>query len=660
MAYERVFKHFDADHQLVGSIDSEVVAGARFTLRRYGGCAEGQITLRRVFTDRTAFEPGHWISFEFDSSGSSRWYYGRIEQRRTLSPAGVTLSLMGMGVQLYQVFVGDFRVPIVYGRSDVQFPDDPDAGDESFVPGAQIGQVVQRILDDHVLPATDITYASDGIDAISVAMRHAKFAGEEHVVDVFKQLALWSGDANWGVDADGQFFFQQKNAEVQGTVQEGVDAVRLEETRDIDLLFNRVLFIGGWIYRSFDGPPPIRYASRFRRHFKRQSSIDVWGQRRLRIDAPWIRTTPDASAFVSAFFDTYAQPVNVYEVQVEDRAALWQPWDGPIRLKDADGNTLSEQHPQEIEVLFDERPAFLFRLGPEDPLSLWPNQNWDLREPVPFPEDRDDSSSGVSGTGMSTGTGATSSGLGSSSSVPSGSSASGLSGSSGVGSSGADSTTGGPGSDTSSLGSSSWAASSSGPGCSNSISDDFNRTDEDPLDTSIWYPWWNEPRVQGNRVVVHYDGGGDSAWAGYAIHKTQLCSTDMQVNIDSVTDNLVGGNITEASLLARCQSPTDSTDRYRAAGFGDGSMVIQKIINSVQTTIASDSWTEIEGDYQFECDGNTLTLTISPDGGGGDDVLQTTNSDITTGFYAGFNLGYSTGDTTGGYVSADDFTAQTI
>lgn len=463
MAYERIFRHYDADHELIGTIDPEAVAGARFTLRRYGGCAEGQLVLRRRFAERTALEPGQWISFEYDTGEAGRWYYGRIEERRSVSPAGVTLGLMGMAVQLYQVFPGDLLAPLIYGDSRRRGTGDPEASGESFVLSPEISAVVRHLVDAFVVPQTDITCDSDAIEYVGTEVAEMKFTGEEHLVNVLKMLALWGRDASWGVDAQGRFFFRQKRDTLVATVQEGVDVVRLSETRNVDFIYNRVMLVGGWVYKTYSGLPGVRYAWQVREHYERASSVAQWGQRRIRIDAPWIRWAEDAESFVSAFFDEYAQPVSRYEVQVEDQTSLWLPWAGQVRLLGQDGTELDRRHLQEIEVLFDERPAFLFRLGPEDPLLLYPNQDWDERAPAAFRQDRfhwrggseseaSSLASGLSGSGSASGSGgggsggwsgggsgsgasgASSGASGSASSGPSGSSGSGVSGSGGSGS----------------------------------------------------------------------------------------------------------------------------------------------------------------------------------------------------------------------------------
>ena len=51
--------------------------------------------------------------------------------------------------------------------------------------------------------------------------------------------------------------------------------------------------------------------------------------------------------------------------QIDDLA----PFDPEEFARALTGAELDERHLQEVEVLFDERPTFLFRVGPEDPLS---------------------------------------------------------------------------------------------------------------------------------------------------------------------------------------------------------------------------------------------------------------------------------------------------
>src|SRR5262245_22861168 len=102
----RILHYAPGPAELVGEIADRAVAGAWFELHRQGGCGAGELRLKDEFPDRNAVVPGHWIAFEF--AEDDRWYLGRVESRQASSPAGVTLRLEGMGVELNEAFPGGF------------------------------------------------------------------------------------------------------------------------------------------------------------------------------------------------------------------------------------------------------------------------------------------------------------------------------------------------------------------------------------------------------------------------------------------------------------------------------------------------------------------------------------------------------------------------
>ena len=239
MAFQRRILHYSpGPTDLVGLISDRAVAGAWFELHRQGGCGAGELRLRDEFPDRHDIEIGDWIAFDY--AAGDRWYLGRVEQRQADSPAGVTLRLEGMGVQLAEVFPGGFGRSVAdgvpphrYSRTDL-FPNDPDYSDETIDSASEVGQVVTLLMQQYVVPRTDIAFdpllveePEEGSLVTSV-----KFRGEESARSILKEMALRARDASWGVRADGTFFFLQKREDVIATFREGVDLISLEETRE--------------------------------------------------------------------------------------------------------------------------------------------------------------------------------------------------------------------------------------------------------------------------------------------------------------------------------------------------------------------------------------------------------------------------------------------
>jgi len=427
-----------------------------------------------------------------------------VEERTAKSPAQVSFRLQGMGVELGEVFPGGFEPdradgvpPHRYARTDL-FPNDPDYSWETVDAVSQPHEFVELLMQQYVVPRTNITLDASLIESPgdTEGVTSAKFRGEESVRSIVKEQAFRAFHASWGVGADGKFFFLRKRDAVLATFREGTDISLLEESRDRDLLFNRVSLTGGYVYDEQLGSDiAMRGFYRWRGNYIQPASRDRHGERRIRIWIPWIRTDSDSRQFVKEFFRVYAQPTSRYLVEVDHQSTMLLPWGGRIRLLDRSGNEIIRAMVETIRVQFDHAPRFRMELGPEDPHSYWPEPPHDERWEIPGQENQnrgggselsfssgDIGPSGLSSSSLTSSTQLSSS-LEQSSSVSSGVSAAesdANESSSGDGSSEADSSEGQSSSGADSSGEGSSAAGSSGlasSGSASSSSDDNSSDD---------------------------------------------------------------------------------------------------------------------------------------------------------------------------------------
>ena len=394
MPYTRRIVHFSpGPTDFVSVISDRAIAGCWFEMHRQGGCGAGELRLKDEFPQRNAIDVGDWIAFEFDTG--DRWYLGRVEHRQAESPAGVTLRLEGLGVELGEAFpggfnpnVGDGTPPHRYANTDL-FSNDPDRDLETFDSVDEPHELVDLLLLQYVVPQTHITRDPALIEAsIPVStVTSLKFRGEESVRSIIKELAVRARNASWGVDADGKFFFLRQPAGVIATFQEGVDVVSLQEMRDRNLLYNRIVLTGGYVYdqRISSGDIPRR-VYRWRGNYQQPASRDKYGERRILLWVPWIRTRDDSRAFTREFFRTYADPPTRFLVEVANLQALPRPWDGPVRLLARDGSELALMVIETVRIQFDHAPRLKMEVGPEDPLVLWPEPTHEERWEIPDDE----------------------------------------------------------------------------------------------------------------------------------------------------------------------------------------------------------------------------------------------------------------------------------
>jgi hypothetical protein len=370
-------------------ISDRVVVGCWFEWHRQGGCGAGELRLRDEFSDRGAIEPGDWISIETEPG--VRWYLGRVESKEATFPAGLRLRLAGMGVELGEVFPGGFGSdadgfpPHRVGESDL-FTFDPDRNIETFDPLDDAVDLVRLLLTRYVVPQTHIQYVTSLVEDASrpAPLTSLKVRGEESAKAIIKELALRAAGASWGVNQNREFFFLRRRITPTLTLRIGRDITSLEEFSDRELLFNRILLTGDYVYdrRDYSGVL-ARRVFRWRGNFVQPQSRAAHGERRLRLWIPWIRTQSDSLAFVREFFRTYCVPVRRYEVATGPIELPKFPWLGAVRLESSDGTELARGVADAIRVTFDRIPRFRLEIGPEDPRNLWPEPPQDERWELP-------------------------------------------------------------------------------------------------------------------------------------------------------------------------------------------------------------------------------------------------------------------------------------
>lgn len=373
-------------------LDDRAISGCWFELHRQGGCGAGEVVLQREFSERRAIEIGDWISCE--AIPGERIYLGRVEECRYQLPGKLVLRLMGMSIELNEVFPGGFDAtssgqrPHRYGATDL-FSNDPDRSWELAFPATTLQGLVQLLITHHVQNRTHIQYVPSLIEApvISLAALSVKFRGEESVRSILKDLGL-RAQANWGVDAQGRFFFIQRRKQLHSALRLDRDLTACEERRDRELLFNRLLLTGDYVYDKRDRSGQIaRRVYRWRANYFEPDSVQRYGNRRLRLWVPWIRTQADSLNFAREFFRLYSVPAARFTVETVPGCPLVIPWEGEVSLLDSDGDTVGRGLVDKVRIQFDHAPRMRLEIGPEDPREQWPeppqDERWELPDHIP-------------------------------------------------------------------------------------------------------------------------------------------------------------------------------------------------------------------------------------------------------------------------------------
>ena len=388
----RVLRNHGVDPTSAGErLDARCVRGCWFELHRQGGCGPAELRLDRGFEEDADLSPGDFLSVSAEQGGvEERLYLGRVEHWEVEYPAGVRVRLGGMVNELGEVFVGGFGgpgepPPHRFGRTDL-FSEDPDRPVQSYEPTERTLNLALRLITHYVLGRTSVVGSHPVEVSQNPPVDSATFRGEESVRSVLKDLAVRGGNVDWGVDAFGKVFFRPGPQAAAATFRAGREVTKLSQTRSRDVLFNRLQITGDYVYdRPNRSGAVARPSHRSRYHFVDDGSLSAFGEHRLRVWLPWVRTRGDAKAFAGPFFERYGRPVTktLIEAVLPEGSPVPTPWGGPVEVRDEDGSLLAVGSPEAVRVQFDEAVVVRMEVGPEDPRRLWPEPREDERYEVP-------------------------------------------------------------------------------------------------------------------------------------------------------------------------------------------------------------------------------------------------------------------------------------
>lgn len=362
-------------------IDQRLVSNCWFEWLRQGGCGPGELECNLPL-ESPLFAPGDFVSIE-DQRGT-RWYLGRIEEHLTRWPNRAIIRLEGLAVELGEVFPGGFANnetdapdPYRLGLTEGGFSFDPDYGNESFAFASRPEDVVRKLLELEEIASTQIAFPPEEITNTTtpVPLESFKFHGEESLRSIFKDLALRAGNAPWGVDEMGRFFFRAGQEFATQTIPR-TSIIQLEHSRSLDQIFNRVLLTGAYLYLP-NGRP-----YRWRGNYTEPTSRALYGERRIRLWVPWIRTAQDARGFLKEFFSQYAFPTGRLQVESVASTQWLPPWKTRYQMEGFSGSTGATWQADKLRIEFNETPVYRLELGPVDPRTLWPEPDHDERWPL--------------------------------------------------------------------------------------------------------------------------------------------------------------------------------------------------------------------------------------------------------------------------------------
>ena len=210
------------------------------------------------------------------------WYQGRVEN--TLPEIRGEDETLFVPVMGYQSELRDIHIDATYTSTEISV-------------------IVKSLLDNYIVPNTNITYSAGDITATSFTPNSIIFNGNAQ--DAMRTLSDITGAREWGVDKDRKFFFKARSSTVGFTYPLSGKILNFSGDDSSKDIVNRVVFIGG-------GNPP------FTATYEDMVSQLKWKRRDKVIQNSAITTTAVASQFADSIFTEFKDVVRRARIDLLD------------------------------------------------------------------------------------------------------------------------------------------------------------------------------------------------------------------------------------------------------------------------------------------------------------------------------------------------------
>ena len=280
----------DRDLTVLEELTNEI-SNLRWEYNRIGGCGAFSFDIpRRLYEDLTL--GGNFnikISRRNPSTGDfDLWYQGRIEDKDyNVSGNEEKISVRGMG---YQSELSDIYI-------DADFS------------SQEISVVVKNLLDNYIVPNTNITYDSGDITATTFTADTLEFNTD--ALSAMQTLADITGTREWGVDKNRKFFFKVRSSTVGFRYNLPSKVLKIDISMSSKEIVNRVIVTGGDVAGSPFGATYNDTASQLK-----------WKRRDKSIQNSAIVTSAVASQFADAIFAEFNDIVKRARINLLDERQI--------------------------------------------------------------------------------------------------------------------------------------------------------------------------------------------------------------------------------------------------------------------------------------------------------------------------------------------------
>lgn len=270
----------------------DIASNISWDYNRIGGCGSFSFDVPVRYCEETFLGGSFNVKIylkNYSTNDFDLWYQGRVENKsHNVRAVNETISVSGSG---YQSQLKDIIVNQDYASSEAS-------------------AIVEDVLDNDIVPNTDITYDGGDITATSFTPDNIEFKDKD-ALDVMKTLADVVGSREWGVDADRKFFFKARSSDVGFRFPlDGKVTSFSNDTSSVDII-NRIIINGGDVS---DTP--------YREVINDLKSQRKWGRRDKVISNSSIVSTQVANQFAQATFSDYKDIVRSARLDLVDNIQI--------------------------------------------------------------------------------------------------------------------------------------------------------------------------------------------------------------------------------------------------------------------------------------------------------------------------------------------------
>jgi hypothetical protein len=214
----------DTSFAVIDVLDNEYQS-LTWSYSRIGGCGEFSFKLPRKIFEQKSITGEQNVRIYYRNPATNAydlWYQGLISNKTpNIRGNSESIGIDGHGyqAQLDRVYLNN----ITYT-------------------GQEVSVIVKNILDNYVVPNTNISYSAPNIEATSVTLDSIQF--NDTAQSALAKLADIVGTREWGVDENRSLFFKARSSTVGLYFPLGFNITDFNENQDFSEIINRLIIQG--------------------------------------------------------------------------------------------------------------------------------------------------------------------------------------------------------------------------------------------------------------------------------------------------------------------------------------------------------------------------------------------------------------------------------